>query len=64
MRNHYNHYNIYGHTKEKCWELHLELNHKNHKKDAKKNLLGTNSNKEVESSSHVDEKIVWTLVHK
>jgi hypothetical protein len=42
--NHFNHCNIYGHTKEKCWKLHLELNLKNHKKDAKKkNILATNS---------------------
>jgi hypothetical protein len=39
--NHCNHCNINGHTKDKCWKLHPELNPKNHKKDAKKkNLLG------------------------
>jgi len=63
--NHCNHCNIDGHTEEKCWKLHPELNLKNRKKDAKKkNLLATNSSKQVESSSDVDEKIVYTLVHK
>jgi hypothetical protein len=37
--NHCNHCNVDGHTKEKCWKLHLDLNPKNHKKDAKKNNL-------------------------
>jgi hypothetical protein len=63
--NHCNHCNIDGHTEEKCWKLHPELNLKNRKKDAKKkNLLATNSSKQVESSSEVDEKIVCTSVQK
>jgi hypothetical protein len=61
--NHSNHCNIDGHTEEKCWKLHLELNMKNHKKDAKKkNLLITDTSNQVESNSDVDEKIVCTLV--
>jgi hypothetical protein len=32
-----NHFNIYGHTKEKCWKLHIpQLNLKNCKKEEKK----------------------------
>ena len=35
-----NHCNIDGHIEENCWNLHLELNPKNCKKDSKKkNLL-------------------------
>jgi len=30
--NHCNHYNIDGHTKEKCWKFHLDLKFKNKKK--------------------------------
>jgi hypothetical protein len=34
--------NIDGHTKDKCWKLHLELNPKKCKRDGKKkNLLAT-----------------------
>jgi hypothetical protein len=38
--NHCNNCNIDGHTLDKCWKLHPQLNPKNHKKDTKKkNLL-------------------------
>jgi hypothetical protein len=63
--NHCNHCNIDGHTEEKCWKLHPELNPKNHKKDAKKkNLLATDSSNQVERNSDVDENIVCTSVQK
>ena len=63
--NHCNHCNINGHTESKCWKLYPELNPKNRKKDAKKNnLIATDSSKQVESSSDVDEKIVCTSVQK
>jgi hypothetical protein len=63
--NHCNHCNIDGHTEEKCWKLHPELNPKNCKKDGKKkNLLATYSSNQVESSSDVDENIVCTSVQK
>jgi hypothetical protein len=53
--------NIDGHNEEKGWKLHLELNPKNCKKDRKKkNLLATDSSNQVESSSDVDENIVYT----
>jgi hypothetical protein len=61
--NHCNHCNINGHTKDKCWKLHPELNPKNHKKDAKKkNMLAMDSSNQVESSSDVDENIVYTTM--
>ena len=42
------HCNINGHTEEKCWKIHLEMNPKNCKKDdKKKNHLPMNSSKEV-----------------
>jgi hypothetical protein len=60
---HCNHCNIDVHTKEKCWELHPNLNLKNHKKDRKKkNLLATYLNNQVESGFDVDENIVCTYV--
>ena len=60
-----NHCNIDGYTYEKCWKLHPELNPKNHKKYAKKkNLLATNSSKQMESSSYVDENIFCAEVQK
>jgi hypothetical protein len=63
--NHCNHCNIDGNTKKMCWKLHPELNPKNHKKDAKKNIiLSMNSNNHVESSSNVDENIACKLVQK
>ena len=40
--NYHNHCNIDGHTKEKCWKFHLELNLKNKKKDNKKKNLMAN----------------------
>jgi Mg2+/Co2+ transporter CorC len=44
-------------------KIHLELNPKNHTKDAKKkNLLDMNSRNYVESSFDVDENIVRTSV--
>jgi hypothetical protein len=47
--NHCNHYNIDGHIEDKCWKLHLELNPKNCKKDAKKkNLLAMDSSNLIE----------------
>jgi hypothetical protein len=43
-RNYCKHRNIYVHTKEKWWKLHLEMNPKNWKKGAKKkNLLTIDS---------------------
>jgi hypothetical protein len=58
-----NHRNIDGHTKDKFWKLHQELNPKNRKKDAKKeNLLGMDLGNQVERNSNVDEKIVCTSV--
>jgi hypothetical protein len=64
-RNHCNHCNIDGHTKENCWKLHLELNPKKCKKDEKeKNLLAIDSINQVESSSDVDENIVYKFVQK
>jgi hypothetical protein len=60
-----NHCNIDGHTEDKCWKLHPKLNPMNHKKDAKKNnLLGMDSSNQVESSSDVYEKIVYTSMQK
>jgi hypothetical protein len=48
LSNHCNHCNINGHTKEKCWKLHPDLNRKNHYMDVKKNnLLDTYSSNEV-----------------
>jgi hypothetical protein len=64
-RNHYNHCNINGHTEEKCWKLHPELNPNNYKKDAnKKKLLAMDSSNQVESSLDMDEKIVCTSMQK
>ncbi len=55
------HCNIDDHTKEKCWNLHPELNPKNKKKDnKKKNLMDTDSRNQVERSSDMDEKIICT----
>jgi hypothetical protein len=63
--NHCNHCNIDGHTEEKCWKLHPEMNPKNHKKDAKKkNLLAMDSSNQVERNSDVDENISCTSVQK
>jgi hypothetical protein len=62
--NHCNHCNIDGRTKDNCWNLHLEMNSKSCKKDAKKNLLAMDSSNEVESNSDVDAKIVCTTVQK
>eukprot|EP00253_Pinus_taeda_P034565 PITA_34565 len=60
-----NHCNIDGHTEEKCWKLHPELNSKNKKKDnKKKNLMAIDSSNQVERSPDVDEKIVCTSVKK
>jgi hypothetical protein len=54
-----------GHTEEKCWKLHLELNLKNCQKDAKKkNLLAMDLSNQVDSSFDVDETIVCTTIHK
>ena len=39
--NYYNHCNIDGHTKYKCWKLHLDLYLRNYKKDAKKKKIPT-----------------------
>jgi len=40
--NHYNHYNICGHKKEKCWELYQKFNTPTKNKDnKKKNLMAT-----------------------
>ena len=47
-KNHCNHCKIDGHTEEKCWEIHLELNPNKYKKDFKKNnLVARNSIKEL-----------------
>jgi hypothetical protein len=63
--NHYNHCNIDGHTKDKHWKLHPELNPKIHKKDVKKNnLIGMNLSNKVEGILDVDEKIVCTSMQK
>ena len=60
-----NHCNIDGHTEEKCWKLHPELNPKKNKKHIKKNnLMATNSRNQVESSSYMDENIVYRSVKK
>ena len=60
--NHCNHCNIDGHTKDKCWKIHLEVNPKNHNKDAKKNNLQyMDSSNLVEIRLDVDEKIVCTI---
>ena len=40
---------IDAHIEEKCLKLYPEMNTKNHKKDAKKNLLATNPSKDLES---------------
>jgi hypothetical protein len=51
LNNHYNHCNINGHTKYKCWKLHPDLNPKNGKKDAKKkNVLILDSCNHVKCS--------------
>ena len=64
-KNHCKHCSINGHTEEKCWNLHLELNPNNRKKDSKKkNLLDTYSSKELESSSNPDENIIYSTVQK
>jgi hypothetical protein len=64
-KNPINHCNIDGHTEEKCWKLHLELNLKNHKKEVKKNnILAIDSSNRVESSSEVDDNIVYTTMQK
>jgi len=58
-----NHYNIDGHTEEKCWKSHPELNPKKKKKDnKKKNLMDIDSRNQVERNSDVYEKIVCTSV--
>jgi hypothetical protein len=63
--NHFNHYIIDGHTEEKCWKLHPELNLKNCKKDGKKkNIIATDSSNQVESSSNLDENIVCMSMQK
>jgi hypothetical protein len=61
--NHRNPYNIDGHIEYKFWKLHPESNPANHNKDdKKKNLLGMDFSNEVESSSNVDENIVYTSI--
>jgi hypothetical protein len=63
--NHFKHFNSDGKTKQKCWKLHLELNLKNRKKDAKKNnILSTDLRNQVESSSNLYENIIYTSVQK
>ena len=63
--NHYNHCNIYGHTKEECWKLHLELNLKNLTRDVKKkNLMAKYSSNQMENNSDMDENIFYTLRQK
>jgi hypothetical protein len=60
---HCNHCNIDGHTEDKCWKLRLELNPKNHKKDAKKkNMLVVDSRNQVENNYDVDEKIILMAI--
>ena len=62
---HFNHCNIDGHTEEKCWKSHPELNLKNKKKDNKKrNIMATDSSNQVESSLDVDEKMVCISMQK
>jgi hypothetical protein len=62
--NHYNHCNIDGHTEEKCWKLHPELNLKKCKKEKKKkNVLATYLSNQVERSSDVDGNIFCTSMH-
>jgi hypothetical protein len=54
--------NIDGHTEEKYWNLHLDLNSKNCKKDRKKNNpLSIDLSNLVESRSNVDENIVLEI---
>lgn len=49
-----NHYNIYDHTKQKCWKFHPKLNLKNKKKENKKtNLMAT------DLSNQVDTPYMW-----
>ena len=62
-KNHCNHCNINGHTKDKCWKLHPNLNPKSCKKDSKKkNLLSKDSSNQIESNSNVDENVVFTIM--
>ena len=62
---HCNHCNIDGHTKGKCWKIHLEMNPKNYKKDVKKkNLLTMDVGNQVKSNKDVGEKIIYTTVWK
>ena len=64
LKNHYNHCNIYGYTKDKCCKLHPDLNPKNHKKDAKMKLLAMDSSKEVGNNYDVYENIFYTIMKK
>jgi hypothetical protein len=59
-----NHCNIDGHTKEKCWKLHLEMIPKNHKKGTKKKNLLLDSSNQIKSILNVDEKIVYALMQE
>jgi len=62
--NHYNHYNIDSHIDEEGWKLHIDLKSKKNKKDTNKILTAINSCNEIESSSDMDENIVYISMHK
>jgi hypothetical protein len=49
--NHSNHCNIDDCTKDKCYKPHIELNPKDHKKDANMNLFFIDSRNQIESNS-------------
>jgi hypothetical protein len=55
-KKHYNHHNIDGHMKDKCWKIHLEF------RTMKKYMLAMDSVHWVESSSYVDEDIIYTTM--
>ena len=63
LKTHYKYCEIDGHIEEKCWNLHLEINLKDRKKDSKKkNLLAMEWSKDLEGTSNVNGNIIYPTV--
>jgi propanediol utilization protein len=64
--NHFDHYNIDDHTKEKHCKLHIEMNPDNCKQEQckKKNLLSVKVGKEIKRRSYVVENVICAIAQK
>jgi hypothetical protein len=59
---HCKHSDVDGHTKEKCWKLHLELNPKWLKYKRKAKVANETKEEVVEGTSDLNEAIVFTTL--